>query len=117
MSLAQVVVVFLLNLAMAAIFETAQAADITAAWVSIFYSGVFSTGVAFTLQIIGQREADPAPAAVIMSLESLFGALAGWLLLGETLSLREIIGCVLMGAGMLVSQAGGYAIKAWKKRR
>ena len=117
MSLAQVVVVFLLNLAMAVIFETAQAADITAAWVSIFYSGVFSTGVAFTLQIIGQREADPAPAAVIMSLESLFGALAGWLLLGETLSLREIIGCVLMGAGMLVSQAGGYAIKAWKKRR
>ena len=87
-----------------------------AAWFSLFYAGVLSTGVAFTLQIIGQREADPAPAAVIMSLESLFGALAGWLVLGETLSAREIGGCALMGAGMLVTQAGGYALGAWKKR-
>ena len=117
MSLAQVVVVFLLNLATAVLFETAQASDITAAWFSIFYAGVLSTGVAFTLQIVGQREADPAPAAVIMSLESLFGALAGWLVLGETLSPREVFGCALMGAGMIVSQAGGYAIAAWKKRR
>lgn len=117
MSLAQVVVVFLLNLATAAAFETAQAADITAAWFPIFYAGVLSTGVAFTLQIVGQREADPAPAAVIMSLESLFGALAGWLVLGETLSPKEIFGCVLMGAGMLASQAGGYALAIWKKKR
>ena len=117
MSLAQVVVVFLLNLATAATFETAKAADIAAAWFSIFYAGVLSTGVAFTLQIVGQREADPAPAAVIMSLESLFGALAGWLVLGEILSSREIAGCVLMGAGMLVSQAGRFVRKEWKKRR
>ena len=100
-----------------AVIETAQAADIFAAWFPIFYAGVLSTGVAFTLQIVGQREADPAPAAVIMSLESLFGALAGWLVLGEILSSREIAGCVLMGVGMLVSQAGGYAIEMWKKRR
>ena len=52
-----------------------------------------------------------------MSLESLFGALAGWLVLGEILSSREIAGCVLMGAGMLVSQAGGFVRKEWKKRR
>ena len=117
MSLAQVVVVFLLNTATAAVFETARAEDVMAAWFSLFYAGVLSTGVAFTLQIVGQREADPAPAAVIMSLESLFGALAGWLVLGETLSTREIAGCALMGAGMLVSQAGGYAMEAWKKRR
>ncbi len=117
MSLAQVVVVFLLNLVMAALFETVQAADIATAWFSIFYAGVLSTGVAFTLQIIGQRHADPAPAAVIMSLESLFGALAGGIVLGETLSMRELIGCVLMGTGMLVSQAGGYVLAAWKKRR
>ena len=116
MSLAQVVVVFLLNTATAAIFETSRAEDVMAAWFSLFYAGVLSTGVAFTLQIIGQREADPAPAAVIMSLESLFGALAGWLVLGETLSTREIAGCALMGAGMLVSQAGGYALEAWRKR-
>ena len=116
MSLAQVVVVFLLNTATAAIFETARAADITAAWFSLFYAGVLSTGVAFTLQIVGQRTAAPAPAAVIMSLESVFGALAGWLVLGESLSAREILGCALMGTGMLVSQAGGYAMAFWKKR-
>ena len=117
MSLAQVVVVFLLNAATALMFETAEASAVTAAWFPVFYAGVLSTGVAFTLQIVGQREADPAPAAVIMSLESVFGALAGWLVLGEALSVRETAGCVLMGAGMLVSQAGGYALASWKKRR
>ena len=117
MSLAQVAVVFLLNAATAAIFETAQASDVAAAWFSLFYAGVLSTGVAFTLQIVGQRTADPAPAAVIMSLESVFGALAGWFVLGEALSLRELAGCTLMGAGMLVSQAGGFALDSLKKRR
>ncbi|MBP5199054.1 MAG: DMT family transporter [Schwartzia sp.] len=117
MSLAQVAVVFLLNTATAAMFETARAADVMAAWFPLFYAGVLSTGVAFTLQIVGQRTADPAPAAVIMSLESVFGALAGWMVLGESLSPREFLGCALMGAGMLVSQAGGYAIVYWKKRK
>ena len=117
MSLAQVAVVFLLNAAAMMFFETAEASAVAAAWFPVFYGGVLSTGVAFTLQIVGQREADPAPAAVIMSLESVFGALAGWLVLGEALSTRELFGCVLMGAGMLVSQAGGYALTAWKKRR
>ena len=116
MSLAQVAVVFLLNTAAAGAFETARVSDVAAAWFSLFYAGVLSTGVAFTLQIVGQRTADPAPAAVIMSLESVFGALAGWLVLGEALSPKEILGCVLMGAGMLTSQAGGYALAALKKR-
>ncbi|MBR1761030.1 MAG: DMT family transporter [Schwartzia sp.] len=117
MSLAQVAVVFLLNTATAAMCETAELSAVTAAWFPIFYAGVLSTGVAFTLQIVGQREADPAPAAVIMSLESVFGTLAGWIVLGEALSPREMLGCVLMGAGMLAAQAGGYALAAWKKRR
>ncbi len=110
MSLAQVFVVFLLNTATAAAFETVRPEDVAAAWFPIFYAGVLSTGVAFTLQIVGQREADPAPAAVIMSLESVFGTLAGWLVLGEVLSPREVLGCVLMAAGMVVTQAGGYVL-------
>ncbi len=117
MSLAQVVVVFLLYTMTAVCFETAQPEDIVTSWFPIFYGGVLSTGVAFTLQIIGQRESDPAPAAVIMSLESVFGALAGWLLLNEVLTPREVFGCVLMGAGMLAAQAGGYALSALKKSR
>ena len=117
MSLAQVAVVFLLNAATAAAFETARAADVASAWFPLFYAGVLSTGVAFTLQIVGQRTAAPAPAAVIMSLESVFGALAGWFVLGETLSARELAGCALMGTGMLASQAGGYVFASLKKRR
>ncbi len=106
MSLAQVVVVCLLNSLAALLFETATAGDVLSAWGAIFYAGVLSTGVAFTLQIAGQREAEPAPAAVIMSLESVFGALAGWLVLGQALTLRETAGCALMAAGMLAAQAG-----------
>ena len=117
MSLAQVAVVFLLNAVTAVTFETARAADVASAWFPLFYAGVLSTGVAFTLQIVGQRTAAPAPAAVIMSLESVFGALAGWFVLGETLSARELAGCALMGAGMLASQAGGYVFASLKKRR
>lgn len=74
--------------------------------VPILYAAVLSSGVAFTLQIMGQKTAEPAPAAVIMSLESVFGALGGWLVLGEIMNSTEILGCCLMLAGMLITQAG-----------
>ena len=74
--------------------------------VPILYAAVLSSGVAFTLQIMGQETAEPAPAAVIMSLEAVFGALSGWLILGEQMSSQEMIGCGLMLAGMLITQAG-----------
>ena len=73
----------------------------------IFYAGVMSAGVAFTLQIIGQKYAEPSHAAVIMSLEAVFGALASWLLLHEIMQPLEIFGCLLMIAGMLITQIGG----------
>lgn len=107
MSLAQVIVTCLLNFLAALFFETATVEDVLSAWWALFYAGVLSTGVAFTLQIAGQREAEPAPASVIMSLESVFGALAGWIVLGQTLTFRETAGCTLMAAGMLAAQAGG----------
>ena len=65
-----------------------------------------SAGVAFTLQIVGQKYAEPAHAAILMSFEAIFGALASWILLDEIMSGREIFGCVLMVAGMMVTQMG-----------
>ncbi|WP_457755996.1 DMT family transporter [Thermodesulfatator indicus] len=72
--------------------------------IPILYGGFMSAGIAFTLQIVAQRDAPPAHAAIIMSLESVFAALAGWFILGETLNVREIFGCILMFAGMLTAQ-------------
>jgi drug/metabolite transporter (DMT)-like permease len=75
-----------------------------AAAVPILYAGLFSTGVAYTLQVVAQRRAPPSHAAIILSLEAVFAALGGWLLLSEVLSRRELFGCLLMLAGMLLSQ-------------
>ena len=63
-----------------------------------------SAGVAFTLQLYGQRYAEPATAAILMSFEAIFGALAGWFFLNEIMTAREIFGCVLMLIGMLATQ-------------
>ena len=72
--------------------------------VPILYSGIMSCGVAYTLQIIGQRYTEPTPASIIMSLESVFAALAGWVLLQEALLPKEILGCVLMFAAIIIVQ-------------
>ncbi len=111
LSLAQVCVTFAGSAAAALIWESFAWADLWHAALPIFYAGVLSTGVAFTLQIVGQKYAEPAPAAVLMSLESVFGALAGWVVLGERLQPIEVFGCVLMAAGMLVTQLGGFLRK------
>ena len=78
-----------------------------AAW-PIAYMMIFSTAIAFTFQLLAQRHAAPSHATVIMSLESVFALLAGWLLLHEILSGRELLGCGLMLAGMLVSHYGNH---------
>lgn len=77
---------------------------ILAAAPPILYSGFFSVGVAYTLQVVAQKEALPAHAAIILSLEAVFAAIGGWILLDEFLTLRGWIGCGLMLGGMLVSQ-------------
>ena len=84
--------------------ETPTLPTIIDAWFPILYGGVMSAGVAFTLQNYGQRYAEPAVAAILMSFEAIFGAWAGWLLLGEEMTSREIFGCVLMLVGMFVTQ-------------
>lgn len=86
------------------LLEDVNFGAMVSSWFPIFYAGVMSSGVAFTFQIIGQKYAEPAHAALIMSLESVFGALSGWAILGESLTTMEFGGCVLMMAGMLVTQ-------------
>lgn len=83
------------------------------AWIALLYSGVMSCGVAYTLQIIGQNGLNPTLASMIMSLESVFSVLTGWLILDEQLGGREIIGCVLIFAAILLAQVPvGKKIKA-----
>jgi drug/metabolite transporter (DMT)-like permease len=77
---------------------------VLAAAVPILYGGLLSVGVAFTLQVVAQRNAPPAHAAVLLSLETVFAALGGALLLGERLGPRGVLGSALMFAAMLCSQ-------------
>ena len=86
------------------IFEHPTWDAIRAAGIPILYAGILSSGAAYTLQIIGQRYTDPTTATLIMSLESVFAALAGWLILHETLSFRELLGCVLVFAAVILAQ-------------
>lgn len=74
----------------------------------ILYGGLLSVGVAYTLQVVAQRNARPSHAAIILSLEAVFAALGGWIILGETLTVRGMTGCALMLSGMLISQLRTY---------
>ena len=86
------------------IFETPTFSSIAQAWLPICYAGVMSCGVAYTLQIVGQKNMEPTVASLILSLESVVGALAGWLLLGQALTGREIFGCALVFCGIILAQ-------------
>ena len=80
------------------------AAQIAASWFPIVYAGVFSSALAYTFQIIAQRDTNPTVASILMSTESVFAVLSGWLVLGERLSGRESLGCALMFCAVLLSQ-------------
>ncbi len=74
------------------------------AWIPLLYAGIFSCGIAYTLQIIGQKGVNPTIASLIMSLESVFSVLAGWILLKEKLSLKELSGCMLIFVAVVLAQ-------------
>lgn len=78
--------------------------QILACWIPLVYAGIFSLGIAFSLQIIGQKYLDPTPASLIMSLESVFAVLFGWLLLNERMTKYEISGCILVFIAVILSQ-------------
>ncbi len=84
--------------------ERVQIAQILDCWLPLCYAGILSMGVAYSLQIIGQRHLEPTAASLIMSLESVFAALFGWLLLHETMTAAELSGCVLVFAAVILSQ-------------
>jgi drug/metabolite transporter (DMT)-like permease len=105
---AQFAVCSLFSLITALVIETISFSSIWQAIIPILYGGLCSVGIAYTLQIIAQRDAHPAHSAIIMSLEGLFAAIGGWLILGEVFSIRGLFGCALMLAGMLFSQIPGF---------
>ncbi|HUX12428.1 MAG TPA: DMT family transporter [Spirochaetia bacterium] len=93
-----------LSFVVAIIFEPVSVAAVANAWGPIAYGGIMSVGVAYSLQIVAQRTAHPTHAAILLSLEGTFAAIGGFLILGEMLSTRNIVGCALMLAGMLLAQ-------------
>ncbi len=84
--------------------ERPQLTAVTDSWLPLFYAGVMSMGVAYSLQILGQKVLEPTAASLIMSLESVFAALSGWLILNQTLSGWEIAGCCLVFLAVVLSQ-------------
>jgi drug/metabolite transporter (DMT)-like permease len=105
LAVTQFTVVSILSLVGAVLFETIELAALRAAMIPILYAGLLSVAVAYTLQVVAQRRAQPAHAAIILSFESVFAVLGGWLVLSEGLSVRGLIGCALMLAGILLAQA------------
>ena len=104
LSLAEFLVVSVESTAAALLFETPTVAEFSANAAPILYCGVLSSGVGYTLQILGQKDLNPAIASLIMCLESVFSALGGWLLLHQNLSAREGFGCVLIFAAVVLAQ-------------
>lgn len=84
--------------------EVPDISNIQAAWLPLLYAGLLSCGVGYTLQIVGQKGINPVIASLIMSLESVISALAGWVILGQVLSPKEILGCVLMFVAIIITQ-------------
>ena len=91
--------------------EHPQMSDILAAWMPILYAGVMSCGVAYTLQIVGQKGMNPTVASLILSMESVISVIAGWLILHQTLSTKELMGCVLMFVAIILVQLPDRAKK------
>jgi len=106
----QFAVCAVLSLLTAAAVETTTVAGIQRAALPILYGGVLSVGVAYTLQVVAQRRAHPAHAAILLSLEAVFAAIGGWIVLGERLTARGFLGCTLMLSGMLLSQLWAFVV-------
>jgi len=93
-----------LALIAALLFEKPQVSSILAAWAPILYAGVMSCGVGYTLQVVGQKDTNPVIASLILSLESVFSLISGWVILGQKLTPKELFGCVLVFAAILLAQ-------------
>lgn len=118
LAIGQYLTVGVFSLLIGAFNETSLSSVISSAWIAILYTGIFSIGMGYTLQAVGQRTAPPADAAILLSMEAPIAALFGWLLLDERLAAIQLVGCGVMLAGMLLAQIGalktlraGYSIE------
>ncbi len=93
------------------LLEQPRMADLLAAWLPIVYAGALSSGVGYTFPIIGQKGMNPTVASLILSLESVISVLAGWLLLHQALTARELAGCALVFAAIILVQLPGWHIR------
>lgn len=100
----QSLVVAILSVPFVFITETVDVGNIMQCWLPLCFAGILSMGVAYSLQIIGQKHLEPTPAALIMSLESVFAALGGWLILKETMTGSELTGCIMVFVAVVISQ-------------
>jgi drug/metabolite transporter (DMT)-like permease len=110
----QALVVTFFSSLFAIFFETISIANILNEYISIIYAGALSGGIAFTLQIYAQKNISAAPAAIIFSLEGVFAAIAAWLILDQTLGLNNVIGCLLILVGVILSQVAPIYKKFYK---
>ncbi|OQY13039.1 MAG: hypothetical protein B6I31_01840 [Desulfobacteraceae bacterium 4572_19] len=108
LSFMQFITCSILSFIVAFCFETITISSINGALIPILYGGICSVGIAYTLQVVAQKDAHPAHAAILLSLESVIAAVGGWIILNEVLSLRGLAGCFFMLTGMLVSQLQMY---------
>lgn len=115
LSLVQFITCTILNGILMFIFETPSLHNIILGLLPIAYAGIMSSGVAYTLQIVGQKHCNPVLACMIMSLESAFALLSGWLLLGQAMSQREIFGCLLVFTAIMLAQVPENMLP-WKQK-
>ena len=108
LSFSQFLTCSVLSLAVAFCTENITLLSIQQASIPILYGGILSVGVAYTLQALGQKHAKPSHAAIILSLESVFAAVGGLIILGEKLGARGYLGCLLMLTGMVLSQVQNF---------
>ena len=106
----------IIALVCALVFEHPTLAQIAAAMVPILYAGVCSDGIAYTCQIVAQKTTDPTVAAILMSLESVFAGLGGWLVLQESLAPIELVGCALVFVAVMLAQVPEFRQNALRKR-
>lgn len=103
-AIVQFLVCAVLSLLVSMVRETTTLVGLRGALIPILYGGLLSVGIGYTLQVVAQKDANPTHAAIILSLESVFAAIGGWIILSEQMTGRSFLGCMLMLAGMVLSQ-------------
>lgn len=116
LSLIQFITCAVVNGALMLIFETPSLTSVLEGWLPIAYAGIMSSGIAYTLQIVGQKHVSSVVACMIMSLESAFALLSGWIILGQAMSPREIFGCALVFAAILLAQVPEEVLGLGRKK-